>query len=138
MKTIPVALALVEHAARWLVNRRLSADELVGLFEFPGGKMRAGETPEDAARRECLEEVCIMVEPFDALSVVAHDYENSTVLLHPIRCRLLSGVPRPNAAGIGEVRWVDAAELQSLAMPPANRAIIDELLNRSRCRNHLK
>jgi len=121
---------LVEDRGRWLVNRRLSGDELRGLWEFPGGKAHDGETARQAAVRECREELGIEVEPTEALSRVRFEYPEKVVELHPFRCRLVSGEPRPNAAEIGEIRWVDAHELRDLPMPPGNAPILDELLDR--------
>lgn len=125
--TVRVALAIVEHRERWLVNRRLAADSLHGLWEFPGGKIRIDETAEEAAVRECLEEVAIEVEPCGTLRVRIHVGSTAPVWLYPVRCRLVSGTAKPAEDKIGPVRWVDLDELRSLAMPPANRAIIAEL-----------
>ncbi len=125
-----VALAIVEEAGRWLVNRRVSADALDGLWEFPGGEIRQGETVQDAALRECLEEVAITVEPIGSLPVVSHRYDHGNVQLHPVLCRVVAGEAASCDPRIGGVRWVSLAELQSLAMPSANRAIVAELVRR--------
>ena len=124
---VRVALAIVENQERWLVNRRLAPDSLHGLWEFPGGKMRIHETAADAAVRECREEVAIEVQPCGALRMRIHDEDTGPVWLYPIRCRLVRGTANSTEGRIGAVRWVDLDELESLAMPPANRAIITEL-----------
>lgn len=127
---VRVALAIVEHRARWLVNRRLTEGFLYGLWEFPGGKIRIDETADQAAVRECLEEVAIEVEPCGALRMRIHHDDTGPVWLHPVRCRLVRGTAMPAEGKIGPIRWVDLDELESLAMPPANRAIITEIAER--------
>jgi len=127
-----VALAIIEREGRWLVHRRLATDEFHGLWEFPGGKVHDGETIMDAAVRECREELGIVVAPMSSLDVVPCQISDGTLDIHPLRCRLVSGEPRPAAPVVGEVRWVDAVQLPSLAMPPANASIIAELLRQHR------
>ena len=125
-----VALAIVEEAGRWLVNRRLSADALDGLWEFPGGGIHNGESPANAAVRECREEVGLQVEPIGSLATLSHQFADAEVELHPILCQVVAGEAASGDPKIGSVRWVSLAELQSLAMPPANSAIVAELVRR--------
>ena len=129
---VRVALAIVRNRDRWLVNRRLAPDALHGLWEFPGGKMRSDETATETAVRECLEEVAIEVDPYAALRMRIHHGYTGPVRLYPVLCRLVGGTAEPAEGKIGPVRWVDLDELQSLAMPPANQAIIAELAARSK------
>lgn len=130
MRYRSVALAVVEEAGRWLVNRRVSADALDGLWEFPGGGVHIGESPENAAVRECREEVGLQVKPIGSLPVVSHRYDHGNVQLHPILCQVVAVEAASCDPNIGSVRWVSLAELQSLAMPSANSLIVAELVRR--------
>jgi 8-oxo-dGTP diphosphatase len=120
----PVALALVVRDGLWLVGRRRSSDAFDGLWEFPGGKIREGESASQAAVRECAEELSLAVEPIEALPVVEHDYGDRVVCLHPVLCHPHHGKPIPNDEAVSEARWVDEPTLRSLEMPAANRKII--------------
>ena len=127
---IRVAIAIVEDSGRWLVNRRLSGDALDGLWEFPGGKIHAGESPAAAATREAREEVGLDVVVGDELPTVTHGYGTHRVELHPVRCGYVGGEPAARNSNSGEVRWVDSDELRTLAMPAGNRSVVDDLLSR--------
>jgi len=125
-----VALALVTSDGRWLVDRRQSRDQFAAMWEFPGGRMREGETPHQAAVRECREEVGLEVTAVDELRPVEHDYGAFRVRLHPVVCRCESEDARPCDPSVAEVRWVDWETLVKLAMPEANRSIIESLRQR--------
>ena len=126
-----IALAIVHRRGLWLVDRRADrGGPFAGLWEFPGGKIQAGETPEAAALRECAEETSLQVEPVGRLQVVEHDYDRLRVRLHPVLCRAVSGTAFPRDQAVVEVSWVDDATLASLEMPAANRSIIANLLGK--------
>ena len=126
-----IALAIVRQSGLWLVDRRGDrGGPFAGLWEFPGGKIQAGETPEVAAVRECAEETSLQVEPAGRLELVEHDYDRLRVRLHPVLCRAVSGTAFPRDRSVVEVGWVDDGTLASLEMPAANRSVIAELLGR--------
>jgi mutator protein MutT len=127
-KSRDIALAIVCERGRYLVNRRLSDGPLRGLWEFPGGKIQAGESPDQAAVRECAEEVGIAVEAVSRLDTVTYAYDDVRVRLHPVLCALRSGSAHANDPAIGEIRWVRPQELSALPMPPANRSIVESLV----------
>jgi 8-oxo-dGTP diphosphatase len=113
---VHVTAAIVVQGSRVLVARRVRPPELAGLWEFPGGKVEAGEAPESALARELVEELgCeVRVVAFVARSV---DSERARPLvLDAYRCALVSGEPRPDPhdGTHDEVQWVDAAELVAL------------------------
>ena len=123
-----IALAIVRRGGLWLVDRRQTADPHSGLWEFPGGKIRSGETAAQAAVRECAEEVAMVVEPLHQLDAVEHSYGRVRVRLHPILCRPVEGEAHPAERTVAEVRWVDRTTLKRLPMPPANRPLVEALL----------
>lgn len=123
-----IALAIVRRGRLWLVDRRRTADALAGSWEFPGGKMLAGESAGQAAVRECSEEVSIIVEPVRQLDTIEHAYSEFSVRLHPVLCRWVKGEARPAGESVAQVRWVDGATLRRLPMPEANRPLVEALL----------
>ena len=126
----PIAIAVVEHAGRFIVGQRPRGVALAGLWEFPGGKIEPGETPEAAAVRECREETGLAIEPLFRYPEHVHEYEHGRVQLFFIACQLAAnGAIEPRAP----YRWADRSELSSLEFPAGNAQLI-ELLAGSDCR----
>lgn len=123
---IPVAVAVVAHAGRYLVGRRGDGVPLAGYWEFPGGKCRPGESLEDTAVRECLEETGLAVRASGLRARKSHGYDYGTVELHFIDCELVDerGLPEPRPP----FRWVPVAELGDYRFPPANDELIRQLV----------
>lgn len=126
--TLHVVAAVVERDDCFLVTRRQAGVHLAGLWEFPGGKVAAGESHEDALRREMQEELGIDVEVRAVVSCAAHAYDDRHVTLHFYRCDL-AGTPSPLLGQ--EMRWVPRAELASLGFPPADEELIRLLTSES-------
>ena len=119
-----VAVALVDADGRVLVQRRPEGKPLAGLWEFPGGKVEPGETPEAALIRELAEELgietwgsCLAPAAFASEALG----ERHLILLLYV-CRKWRGLPR--ALHGEELRWVRPLELHGLDMPPADRPLI--------------
>ncbi|MBD2019597.1 A/G-specific adenine glycosylase [Leptolyngbya sp. FACHB-36] len=127
----PLPHKLIGVAVIWndqgqiLIDRRRPEGLLGGLWEFPGGKVEAGETIPDCIRREIQEELGIDVEVGDRLTTVDHTYSHFRVTLEVHHCRHLSGEPQPIECD--EIRWVTLAELDQFPFPKANVQIIEAL-----------
>ncbi len=124
-RAVEVAVAVIERRGRVLVTRRAADAHLPLVWEFPGGKIERGESPEAAARREAREETGLDVTPIAPLGIVEHDYGERTVRLYFFRCAAPSG--RARAPREAEARWVRRADLARFQMPEANRAIVERL-----------
>lgn len=115
--TVDVALAIVVREGRVLVARREPGSHLEGLWEFPGGKIEAGEDPPAAALRELREETGLVAAEAEPLNIFHHAYPDRDVRLHAFVVRDASGDP-------GRWEWVEMKALEALPMPEANRAIL--------------
>jgi A/G-specific adenine glycosylase len=113
------------RAGEILIDRRKAEGLLGGLWEFPGGKIEAGETPEDCIRRELQEELAIEVEVGPHLMTVNHAYTHFKVALQVYHCLHVGGEPR--AIACDEIRWVTLAEMDQFPFPKANTTIIEAL-----------
>jgi mutator protein MutT len=123
-----IAVAVVEHGGRVLIGRRPPGVPLAGFWEFPGGKIGAGETAADAARRECREETGLAVDIQGTYCEVEEAYGHGRV-----RIRFLAASPIDPGQDVAEpFRWVAISQLADYQFPRANRAVIRELTQRSR------
>jgi 8-oxo-dGTP diphosphatase len=121
---VVVAAALVDRDGRLLVQQRPEGLSMAGLWEFPGGKLEAGETPEAALIRELAEELAIDVDHAClAPACFASDMLGDRHLLLLLYvCRKWRGTPVAQHASA--LRWVRPVELHGLAMPPADKPLI--------------
>ncbi|WP_294261003.1 (deoxy)nucleoside triphosphate pyrophosphohydrolase [uncultured Sphingomonas sp.] len=119
-----VAAALVDTDGRVLVQRRPAGTSMAGLWEFPGGKVEPGETPEAALIRELAEELGIDVEAACLAPAVfaSEPLGGRHLLLLLYACRKWRGLAEARHAS--ELRWVRPVELHRLEMPPADRPLI--------------
>ncbi|MBI2059614.1 MAG: A/G-specific adenine glycosylase [Nitrospirae bacterium] len=119
-----VAVGIIHIHGRVVIQKRPSSGLLGGLWEFPGGKIEAGETPETAVRRELWEELNLRVDPLSKLPKVEHAYSHFSVTLHPFLCRPRGRSRRPLPQ---RARWVPLTDLRRFPFPSANRKIFAEL-----------
>ncbi len=124
--TVEVAIALVWKDGRLLLSRRPDDAHLGGLWEFPGGKLEAGETPEQAAEREVREELGVRCRARSRRAPIHHDYADRSVVLHPVDCDFVSGEPR--ALEVSAFAWELPAELGKYRFPEANAELVTELM----------
>lgn len=124
-----VAAALVDGDGRVLVSQRPEGRSLAGLWEFPGGKVEAGERPEDALVRELAEELGIVVSEacLAPLTFASHAYPDMHLLMPLYVCRRWDGLPQSLEGQA--LRWVRAPALRELAMPPADAPLIPALVD---------
>jgi 8-oxo-dGTP diphosphatase len=128
---VEVAAGLIRDAAgRYLITQRRRGSHLAGLWEFPGGKLEAGETPAAGLRRELEEELSAIFTVGELVETVRWEYPDRTVVLHFFDCRLESGTiaPREEQA----MQWVEVARLADHDFPPADRELIQRLSGRTR------
>ncbi len=118
MKTVIVVAAVIIEQGRVLVTQRKVDSPHGLLWEFPGGKVKEGEEPREALRRELKEELDIEAEVGTIFEAVFHLYPEHPILLLTYHCRIERGTLTP--IGCHDLRWVDVSELQRLVMPPAD------------------
>ena len=123
---ILVVAAVVVEDGRLLLARRREGDHLAGLWEFPGGKVDAGETPPAALVRELAEELGVRAEAGAPFLFSWWEYPEKRVLILFYRCRIAEGVPTP--VECAEVGWFARRDLPGLPVPDADRAVLEALL----------
>jgi len=129
MQTLLVSAAVLIEEGRVLLSQRKRGTHLSGAWEFPGGKVEAGEDPRDALVRELLEELGIEVTVHEILEATFHRYPDRTVLLLFFTARRTAASGDPQTLDVAAWRWAPAAELDSLQFPPADGAIVSRVRN---------
>ena len=121
------ACALVDPDGRVLIAQRPAGKTMAGLWEFPGGKVEAGERPEDTLIRELEEELGIVVDEqcLAPLTFASHSYAEFHVLMPLYICRRWNGTVAPREGQ--RLAWVRPRELRKYPMPPADEPLISHL-----------
>ncbi|SFO94431.1 8-oxo-dGTP diphosphatase MutT [Tranquillimonas alkanivorans] len=125
MKVVLVsAVALIDRDGRVLLAQRPAGKSMAGLWEFPGGKVEPGETPEAALIRELYEELGIETwqSCLAPLTFASHSYEDFHLLMPLFACRKWDGQPHPREDQA--LKWVKARDLRKYPMPPADVPVI--------------
>jgi 8-oxo-dGTP diphosphatase len=119
-----VAVALIDADGRILIAQRPAGKQLAGLWEFPGGKIEAGERPEECLIRELQEELGLEVKEacLAPLTFASYRYEDFHLLMPLYVCRRWEGLPE--AKEHAALRWVLPGELRDFPMPPADEPLI--------------
>jgi len=126
---VEVAAGLIrDERGRYLITQRRKGSHLAGLWEFPGGKLEADETPAAGLRRELAEELSATFTVGDLVETVRWEYPDRVVVLHFFDCRVESGeiVPQEEQA----MQWVGPEQLATYDFPPADRELIRRLARR--------
>jgi len=122
---IDIALAIPVREEKCLVARRAEGLHLAGYWEFPGGKVEAGEDPAESARRELTEETGLRAGRMEPLVVLVHDYVEKPLRFHVFLARDLQGEVRMDTRR--DHAWKSYEELLELKMPEANLQILRAL-----------
>ena len=124
-----VACALVDADGRVLIAQRPEGKTLAGLWEFPGGKLEAGERPEEALIRELHEEIGITVQEacLAPLTFASHAYEDFHLLMPLYVCRRWEGIAVAREGQ--QLAWVRANKLRDYPMPAADIPLIPHLID---------
>ena len=122
-----VCAVMGDADGRILACRRSSGGHLGGLWEFPGGKVEAGEELAAALVRELQEELGVLVGVGEPLTPVTWDYGRGPFRLLPFICTVLQGIPTPLEHD--ELRWCDRSEAERLTWAAADVPILHELIN---------
>ena len=121
------AVALIDVDGRVLLAQRPEGKSMAGLWEFPGGKVEAGESPEHALIRELHEELGI--ETWNSclapLTFASHAYDDFHLLMPLFACRKWDGTPQPKEGQV--LKWVRPQALRDYPMPPADEPLIAAL-----------
>lgn len=125
---IPVAAGILRKGNKVLIGRRPETGTLPGLWEFPGGKIEVGESPEVALKRELSEELGIEAEIGVILEASSHNYGDKGILLMFFWVDYWKGEPK--ALHHDALEWVEIDKVQARNIPDSNREILEKLLNR--------
>ena len=120
-----VAAAILEREGRLLICKRGAGGSTAHLWEFPGGKLEPGETPEECVVRECREELDAEIRPLAVYETTSWRYPDREIAFTFFRAALVSGEPRRIVHD--EIRWVAPCELPDYPFCPADRALVERL-----------
>lgn len=126
MKTIEVVAAIIHDSEGRIFATQRGYGDFKDGWEFPGGKMEAGETPEEALKREIWEELETKIMVENLLTTVDYDYPNFHLTMHCYWCSIESGsltLVEHEAA-----RWLKLSEINSVDWLPADKIVVEELL----------
>lgn len=134
MPPLIVTAAVIETAGKILITRRPDGTRHAGLWEFPGGKLDDGESPQQCLQRELREELDLHVEVGELLDVLYHPYDWGAVLLLVYRCHSPAGTIRN--LEVAEHRWVARSQLMSYPFLEADISLVATLTNDGHSLNH--
>ena len=126
MKTIRVVAALVERDGKYLITQRRENAVLPLLWDFPGGRVEAGESDEAALAREVRERLGARLDVGQLISFVNHPYEKYAVDLYLYECILLSDQLHCHA--VKDIAWVASKEMEAYSFTPVDEASMSKLL----------
>jgi A/G-specific adenine glycosylase len=121
---ITMACAILRQGTDFYIQQRLPDDIWGGLWEFPGGRLEAGESPEQAARREVLEETGWKINELSALTTVTHHYTRYRVTLHAFLAALAPDAQKPVLTAASQYAWVSLAQIQDHPFPAGHRQLV--------------
>jgi 8-oxo-dGTP diphosphatase len=123
---LPVVAGVIKREKKVLLGLRPEGGSLAGLWEFPGGKIEPGEQPDRALARELKEELSIDAEVGPLRFSATHNYGEVGVIILFYEINYWKG--QPQALHHADLKWVDAEEIFKMAMPEANRNVLDRIV----------
>lgn len=136
MGTLIVTAAIIEEAGRYFISQR-KKDSYQGLkWEFPGGKLEKGETPEVCLRRELMEELDLVVEVQDIYQVVSHEYGEKHIILLFYLCRITGGEPK--CLDCSDYCWVTPDEMSYYDFAPADVPVVNKIQRHGKAQHVVK
>lgn len=123
---IPVVTGLIRKGSKVLVGQRPVGHSLAGQWEFPGGKIEKGETPEVALKRELMEELSIAADVGELKLASTHSYGDTGIIILFYEVQFWKGEPK--TVHHMELRWIEPSELDSLPIPEANKRILPRII----------
>lgn len=133
-KMIQVTCAIIIDKGKILVAQNTESSDHPFQWEFPGGKIKSGESERDCIVREIKEELNLTVEVIEALVPVEHDYKVKSIRLIPFVCFVVSGNLKLNDHNA--IKWVPSNELNELDFAEADRVLIQKTENRERLKKY--
>lgn len=125
-KVMEVVGAIIKDGDKYLIGQRSAQKSQGGLWEFMDGKIEPGETPEEALKRECLEELALEIENERIIDSVVHEYPEKTIRLTLIECNPKNGSV-PQALEHQEIRWVTVEQMEDIDFCPADKELKNKL-----------
>ena len=126
MRTIRVVAAVLERDGKYLITQRRGTAVLPMMWEFPGGRVEAGESDQQALKRELLHRLGAAIDVGKLISFVSHPYEHYVVDLFLYECTLLTESLHPLA--VQAFKWVASGEFDQYPFTPADEASMNKLL----------
>lgn len=125
---IDMVTGVLAHDGLFYIQKRLANDVWPNLWEFPGGRMKTGETPEEALIREYMEETEFSIHNLKKITTIKHSYTKYRVTLHCYSCALANGSATPTLHAAQEFRWIALQDFESFAFPAPHRRLIKRIV----------
>lgn len=126
MESIDIGCAVIFKGRKILITQRKPGDSFGEYWEFPGGKVEAGESLETCLIREIREELAVEIQPERLLAKALHPYPEKVLVLHFYLCRWVQG--EPQKIDCHDFAWVSPEELVRYKFPPADGGVIEDLI----------
>jgi 8-oxo-dGTP diphosphatase len=127
-RTIRVVAAVLERDGKYLITQRRTTAVLPLMWEFPGGRVEAGETDQQALKRELLHRLGVEIDVGKLISFVSHPYEHYVVDLFLYECQLVTPESGLESRAVNAFKWVASGDFDQYPFTPADEASMNKLL----------